>query len=310
MDVATGRPVENPGIRYESGQSIIYPFNSGLHSWMRMAYSPATGLVYVPTMQMATRLHRGAPEENDFNVMGLNVSSVGGLPGDGKGALIAWDPVTQKSRWSAPLDSLWNGGAMATAGEVVFQGAADGWFSAYDARTGTRVWRQYVGMGIIAAPMTYSAGGKQYVAVLAGYGGSTAALSDIMNVGWKYKGPRRLLTFALDGKGQLPPSELPTLKINAQDNAEVLDPRQIAMGRAIFLACAACHGRNAVGAGGPAPDLRESSVALSPDAFWAVVHDGTAISRGMPGFAAFDKPQIEGIRQYIRASARAAMAKQ
>jgi quinohemoprotein ethanol dehydrogenase len=82
------------------------------------------------------------------------------------------------------------------------------------------------------------------------------------------------------------------------------------MGRAIFLACAACHGRNAVGAGGPAPDLRESSVALSPDAFWAVVHDGTAISRGMPGFAAFDKPQIEGIRQYIRASARAAMAKQ
>ena len=86
IDLATGRPVENPNIRYETGQSIIYPFNSGLHSWMRMAYSPATGLVYVPTMQMATRFRRGEPEDIDFNVLGLNVASVGSDPGDGKGS--------------------------------------------------------------------------------------------------------------------------------------------------------------------------------------------------------------------------------
>ncbi len=109
-----------------------------------------------------------------------------------------------------PLDTLWNGGALSTAGNVVFQGTADGWFSAYDARTGTRLWHQSVGMGIIASPMTYSVDGRQYVAVLAGYGGSAAILSDIMNVGWKYAGPRRLLTFALDGKAVLPPSEPPT----------------------------------------------------------------------------------------------------
>jgi quinohemoprotein ethanol dehydrogenase len=310
IDLATGRPVENPGIRYESGQSIIYPSSSGMHSFMRMAYSPATGLVYVPTMQMATRLRTGAPEDNDFSVFGVNVASVHDQPGDGKGSLVAWDPVAQKARWSVSLDTLWNGGAVSTAGNVVFQGAADGWFSAYDARTGARLWRQNVGMGIIASPMTYSVGGKQYVAVLAGYGGSAAVLSDIMNVGWKYTGPRRLLTFALEGKSVLPPPESPTLKVNVQDTpAEALDPKQIAMGKAMFIACAACHGRNAVGAGGPAPDLRESLIPLTPEAFWTVVHDGALIKRGMPSFSTFGQPQIEALRQYIRASARAELAK-
>jgi quinohemoprotein ethanol dehydrogenase len=310
IDLATGRPVENPNIRYETGESIIVPFVSGLHSWMRMAYSPATGLVYVPTMQMATRFHRGEPQDNDFNVFGLNVASVGGDPGDGKGTLVAWDPVAQKARWRVPLDTLFNGGAVSTAGNVVFQGAADGWFSAYDARTGTRLWHQNVGMGIIASPMTYSVGGKQYVAVLAGYGGSAAVLSDIMNVGWKYTGPRRLLTFALDSEAVLPPSEPPTLKVNAQDNPEeVLDPKQIAVGKAMFMACAACHGRNVVGAGGPAPDLRESPIPLNPEAFWSVVHDGALIERGMPRFGIFGKPQVEALRQYIRARARTELAK-
>lgn len=311
IDLATGRPVENPNIRYETGQSIIYPFNSGLHSWMRMSYSPVTGLVYVPTMQMATRFRRGEPEDDDFNVFGLNVASVGGDPGDGTGTLVAWDPVGQKARWRVPLNTLWNGGALSTAGNVVFQGTADGWFSAYDARNGTRQWRQNVGMGIIASPMTYAVGRKQYVAVLAGYGGSAAVLSDIMNVGWKYSAPRRLLVFALDGKAVLPLAEPPTLQVSAQDNpSEVLDPTQIAMGKAMFIACAACHGRRVVGAGGPAPDLRESAIPLSPEAFWSVVHDGTLIERGMPRFGIFGKPQIEALRQYVRSRARADLAKQ
>ncbi len=308
IDLATGRPAENPGIRYESGQSIIYPFASGLHSWMRMSYSPATGLVYVPTMQGSTRLHRGAPLDNDFNVFGVNTASVGGEPGDGKGSLVAWDPVAQQARWSVPLDKLWNGGAVSTAGDVVFQGTADGWFSAYDARSGVRLWRHYAGMGIIASPMTYSVGGKQYVAVLAGYGGSAAVLSDIMSAGWKYTAPRRLLVFALDGGAVLPPSPPPTFKVSLQDDpTEVLDPKQIAMGKAMFIACAACHGRNAVGVGGPGPDLRESAIALNPEAFRTVLH-GALIQRGMPRFDPLGKNDIEALRQYIRARARAALA--
>ena len=305
IDIATGRPVENANIRYETGQSIIYPFSSGLHSFMRMAYSPVTGLVYVPTMQMATRFRKGEPEDIDFNVFGLNVASFGHDLGDGKGSLVAWDPVTQKARWSVSLDTLWNGGAVATAGNLVFQGAADGNFSAYDARTGKRLWQQQVGMGIIASPTTYSVNGKQYVSILAGYGGSAAVQNDIMNPGWKYRGPRRLLTFVLDGKAILPPSEPATLKVNVQDSPdEVLDPKQVAMGKTLFIACVACHGRNAIGAGGPAPDLRESAIPLSPDAFWAVVHDGALMQRGMPRIGMYGKPQIEAIRQYIRSRAR------
>jgi quinohemoprotein ethanol dehydrogenase len=204
---------------------------------------------------------------------------------------------------------LWNGGAVAPAGNVVFQGAADGWFSAYDARTGARLWHQNVGMGIIGSPTTYSVGDKQYVAILAGYGGSAAVLSDITNVGWKYAGPRRLLSFALDGRAVLPPSDGPTLKIHVQDNpAEVLDPQQVAMGKALFMACAACHGRQAVGAGGPAPDLRESPLPLNPEAFWSVVHDGPLIQRGMPRVSLFGKPQVEALRQYVRSRARAELA--
>jgi quinohemoprotein ethanol dehydrogenase len=165
-------------------------------------------------------------------------------------------------------------------------------------------------MGVIGAPTTWSAGGKQFVGVLAGYGGSAAVLSDIMNVGWKYTGPRRLVTFALDGKAVLPPTAGPTLKVNIQDNpAETLDPAQIAMGKAIFLACAACHGRQAVGAGGPAPDLRESAVPLHAEAFWTVVHDGALIQHGMPSVSMFTKPQVEAIRQYVRSRARAALVK-
>ena len=213
---------------------------------------------------------------------------------------------TQKARWSAPLDTLWNGGVVATAGNLVFQGTADGWFCAYDASTGARLWRHNVGMGIIASPMTYSVGGKQYVSVLAGYGGSAAAVGSVMNVGWKYSGPRRLLTYALDGHAVLPPSKPATLKVNAMDNPkEGLDPTQVATGKSLFIACAACHGRNAVGVGGPAPELRESGVPLSPEGFWSVVHDGALIQRGMPPFQIFGKPQIEALRQYIRSRTRA-----
>lgn len=56
---------------------------------------------------MATRFHRGESDDKDFNVFGLNVASIGADPGDGKGTLVAWDPVARKTRWRMPLDTLW-----------------------------------------------------------------------------------------------------------------------------------------------------------------------------------------------------------
>jgi quinohemoprotein ethanol dehydrogenase len=308
IDMTTGRPVETDIARFMQRGEDIYPSSAGLHSWMRMAYSPATGLVYVPTMQLATHFSRAAPREGDLQVAGLTIGEGEVNPGDGKGTLVAWDPVAQKARWSAKYDTVWNGGTAATAGGVVFQGAGDGFLYAYDARTGAQLWKAWAGMGIIAAPMTWSAGGKQYVSVLAGYGGS-AGMFDAMKVGWRYDGPRRLLTYTLGGKAVLPASPARSMVVNAVDNAdEVLDPAMAAGGKAMWLACAACHGKGLVSAGAPGPDLRESAIALDKEAFRAVVMDGTLIEKGMPKIPYFNAAQVEMLRQYIRQGQRATVA--
>jgi len=308
IDLATGRPAEAAGIRYLTNDATIYPSTTGAHSWMRMAMSPKTGLVYVPMMQLGTSFRHGENLPNGLDIGGVNMAATH-EPGDNTGSLVAWDPVAQKPRWSVPLPTVWNGGALATAGNVVFQGAGDGTFSAYEATSGKRLWQRQLGMGVIAAPVAYQLGGRQYVAVLAGYGGSAAILSDVMHVGWKYTSPRRLFVFALNGKRALPAAPVRTMAASLQDNpAEVLDPQAVTMGKPIYLACAPCHGAAAVGAGGPAPDLRESAIPLDGQAFWSVVHDGALLSRGMPKFEHFEKAQIEGIRQYIRAKARAGAA--
>jgi len=303
----TGRPVEKPGVRYENGPMTIYPFGGGAHSWMRMAWSPVTGLVYVPTMQQGTHYFRGEPRGDEMKVGGLVIGDNPPEPGDGTGTLVAYDPVAAKVRWRVPSGALFNGGTAVTAGNVVFQGTADGFFHAYDARNGRQLWKQYLGMGVIAAPAVWAAGGRQYVSILAGYGGSVAALGGTAIMGWKYQMPRRLFTFALDGKGVMPTLAKRTMKVAALDNPdEVLDPAKVAMGKAMFMACGACHGKGLVSAGGPAPDLRESPIPLDAEAFYAVVHDGASIAKGMPGFAFFGKGQIEAIRHYVRSKQREA----
>ena len=308
IELKTGRPVDTAIGRFRSGPQEIYPSSAGMHSWMRMAYSPATRLVYVPTMQISTRFSREAPRDSDVHVGGLAIGEGGMQPGDG-GALVAWDPVAQKARWKVRRDTIWNGGAAATAGGLVFQGAADGWLYAHDARTGAPLWKAGAGMGIIAAPMTWEAGGKQYVSVLAGYGGS-AGMFDSMKVGWRYDGPRRLLTWTLGGKAVLPASPARTMAVNAVDNPdELLDPAQAAGGKAMFLACAACHGKQLVSAGAPGPDLRESTIALDKEAFRAVVMDGLLMDKGMPKIGYFDAAKVEMIRQYVRQGQRAAVKK-
>ena len=311
IDLVTGRPVEKQGIRYESGSSVIYPNGTGAHSWMRMAFSPKTGLVYVPTMQAGVRLYKGEPAPDELKVGSMVIGTAKTEPGDGTGTLLAWDPLTQTARWKVHHASYFNGGVASTAGNVVFQGTADGWFHAYDGATGKELWKSYVGMGIIAAPTVWSAGGKQYVSVLAGYGGSAAAVGGPAIAGWKYAMPRRLVTYALGGRQVLKNLPRPTSKVAVLDNPdEKLDPKAIALGKSLFIACGACHGKAAVSAGGPAPDLRESAIPLDPEAFSHVVKDAALISRGMPGFGMFGKPVIEGLRQYIRAQSRLELGRQ
>ena len=305
IDLATGRPVEAPDIRYETGETIIWPSMLGTHNWQDMSYNPRTGLVYIPYMHLGARYSTNV-KPGEFSFGGMTVNYHKADAEDGTGAVLAWDPVAQRQRWKVPLETIWNGGTLSTAGNLVFHGAGDGWFSAYDASDGRRLWRFDAGLGIVGAPISYAVGDTQYVAVLVGYGGTTAALSGVLNAGWKYGAqPRRLLSFALDGRDSLPPSVPRDFTVNAVDDPSLmLDEKVVAEGRALSVMCIACHGADLVGAGSPGPDLRESRLALSAESLWSVLHDGSLAPRGMPAFPMLSRAQVNSLQAAIRAAAR------
>jgi quinohemoprotein ethanol dehydrogenase len=310
IDLRSGRAVEQKNIRYQEGEITIWPSPAGAHSWHAMSFSPKTGLLYIPYMQLGMRYAKRAGENGTLG--GLSMSMVEKDPEDGKGALVAYDPVRQAVRWKVQHAYFWNGGVLSTAGGLVFQGTADGFFSAYNALSGKRLWQFDAGLGIISGPISYSVDGQQYVSVLVGYGASNS-LGDLMNVGWKFGAQqRRLLTFRLGGKAVLPPSVLPDRSVHPVDDASVnIDTADVAMGHTQFtMNCAACHGLNAASAGAPAPDLRESTLAINPEALSSVVRDGALLQKGMPRFDMLDATQIRQIHAYIRSQARLAIEAQ
>ena len=307
IDMKTGRPNEEPNIRYETGLTEIWPGTIGGHNWQAMSYSPRTGLVYIPIQQIGARFSkRGDASENAFNVMGLLLEPIKQKDGDGHGFLVAWDPVAQKEAWRVKNDNLWNGGTLATAGGLVFQGTAEGTFNAYNAKSGERVWQFNAGLGIVGAPMSFSLNGKQYVSILVGYGGTTAAYGDFMNVGWKYGvQPRRLLTFAIGGTAKLEATPGPDMKVHAVDDpAYVINEADVVAGKQLAVSCAACHGIALQATGTPGPDLRESAIALQLDSLTQLLKTGPLMDRGMPKFDKLTDVQIRQIHAYIRAKAR------
>ena len=309
IDVASGRPVESKAARYDTaGETVIWPNPTGAHNWQAMSYSPQVGLVFIPYMQNGVHYYHGEPHPWDVLIGGLAIGSAKVDPEDGKGALLAWDPVAQRPAWKVQHDFIWNGGTLSTGGDLVFQGTADGYLSAYEARSGRRLWRFDAQLGIIAAPISYSAQGRQYVAVLVGYGGAASIGSDTMNVGWKWGAPRRLLAFTLDGSAQLPPSTARDTRVNPLDDPRiVIRDADVSAGKALYMNCVLCHGRELSSAGAPAPDLRESAIAIDREAFWKVVHDGTLMPQGMPQFEDLTREQVDELYAYIRAGARAAL---
>ena len=160
------------------------PSETGGHNWQPMAFDPATGLVYIPAMD-GTGLFvpqkpfayepRAWNTGNDFAAITgaiLGAVKTGKPPPPSLGYIKAWDPVAQKEVWHVPMAGSWNGGLLATAGGLIFGGGADGNFSAYDARSGAKLWSIDLTTGILAPPMSYAIDGEQYIAVLAGWGGA------------------------------------------------------------------------------------------------------------------------------------------
>ncbi len=174
VDMKTGRLIHVVDKEPHMGTVIrgVCPAATGGKDWAPMAYSPATGWLYIPHNNLCQDVE--ATEVNYIAgtpFVGANVKMYPG-PGGNRGAFTAWDPAAQKKVWSIPENfPVWSG-ALATAGGVVFYGTMDGWFKAVDARTGALLWKMKTGSGVIGQPVTYlGPDGKQYVAVFAGVGG-------------------------------------------------------------------------------------------------------------------------------------------
>jgi glucose dehydrogenase len=159
----------------------VTPMHAGAKDWQPCAYSPKTGLLYIPHQTMA--MDYEGVEANyvaGTPYVGANVKLYAGPvdPGDGsRGALTAWDPVARKQAWRIKEKfPVWCGAA-ATAGGVVFYDTMDRWFKAVDAETGQELWKYEVDSGIVGQPTTFRGpDGKQYVAILSGVGGWAGAI--------------------------------------------------------------------------------------------------------------------------------------
>lgn len=315
IDLATGRPVEVPGARYETESYQVTPGPLGGHNWPPMSFNPKLGLAFIPTIHQRYRFDDTVTDlkrwqSPDWQALapteGLGVSYTNeSQTDDVSGSLQAWDPVAQKQVWSVPLPVDWNPGTLATAGNLVFQGRADGDLVAYDARTGEVLWKEHLGLGIAAPPITYRIGGKQYIALLVGWGSIYASLGEqqAYDLGWAYGlQMRRLIAFSLEGSQVLPVQPKPAPpQITAAPFIEVND--EIARkGEDIYGQCGYCHGNAAV-SGGLAPDLRASAIPLSAEAFAEVVRNGALRSRGMPSYSNFSDEHLEMLRHFIRQQA-------
>ncbi len=306
-DLESGRPVENPGMDYQEDTKILLPSGVGAHNWQPMAYHPGTGLVYIPAMDAVMSYTHAEDYIHHWGHWNTGVA-VSEVPFDNDlliralarrmatGSLLAWDPARQQAAWSVPYRAMWNGGVLATAGDLVFQGNADRFIAAYDAASGEELWRFDTQEGVIASPVSYSVDGEQYVSVLVGWGGG-APLA--LGSGARPEPEHgRLLTFRLDASGELPPlPPLPAMQQPPPRSSE--DQALLKRGEHLYSTyCTVCHGHGAV-SDGVVPDLRRMP-AVFFDNFDAIVLDGMMAKAGMVGFGdVLTEADSNAIKAYV-----------
>jgi quinohemoprotein ethanol dehydrogenase len=311
IDMETGRPIVNEEIAYywkHRKPVVVYPGSQGAHNWPPMSFNRDTGLVYIPqqvTMEHFDPVDEPKPVRTAVPNLGIKiprgpmtVAEAAKIRETYRGNLVAWDPVKQEARWTVPYDNIHNGGTLSTAGNLVFQGTADGRVVAYAAASGDKLWEQEVSTGVVAGPITYEVDGEQYVAFNAGWGGAFpitfGALSRFAGV----VPDSRLYVFKLDGKATMPeirrmdwqPPSPPPLTADAATVAE---------GEVLFRNhCGVCHGLEAMG-GTIIPDLRYMSEQTHEE-FLAILA-GLRSNKGMPPFipTLLTQEQGKAIRQYI-----------
>ncbi|CAM3133016.1 PQQ-dependent dehydrogenase, methanol/ethanol family [Cupriavidus taiwanensis] len=311
---ANGRPLERAEARAADKAYDAIPGPYGAHNWHPMSFNPQTGLVYLPAQHVPLNLmddktwqfNEGKPGTPHGNVGWNTAKFLNAEPPKSKpfGRLIAWDPVQQKAAWTQELVSPWNGGTLTTAGNLVFQGTADGRFVAYDARNGDKLWESPTGTGVVAAPVSFELDGRQYVSVAVGWGGVYGQAQRATN----RQGPGTVYTFALGGKAPLP--AFAEYRAGKLLQGVKYDPALVKDGTALYVSnCVLCHGVPGVDRGGNIPNLGYIDAAFIEN-LDKVVFKGPAMARGMPDFTGKLMPQdVEKIKAFIQGTADAVRPK-
>ena len=309
---ANGRPIEVPEARSPDKPFDTIPGPYGAHNWHPMSFNPMTGLVYLPAQNVPLNLtgdpkwtHNGNKPGDPMGNMGWNLGfAVNATPPKSLpfGRLIAWDPAKQKEVWRQEYVSPWNGGTLTTAGNLVFQGTADGRFVAYNATTGEKLWESPTGTGVVAAASTYLIDGKQYVSVAVGWGG----VYGLMLRATELNSPGTVYTFAVDGKAELPTfTKYQTEGLLA---GVKYNPADVGPGTLLYISnCAFCHGVPGVDKGGNIRNLGYVSKETIEN-LKDVLFNGPFKSQGMPDFTGKLKDEdvpkliafIQGVADSIR----------
>lgn len=306
----SGRPIETEIARKGDRPREVIPSAYGARNWHSMSYNPKTGLVYMPVQGVPISLvdnkdwsfngvRPGEPHSN----MGWNLAMFANVePPTSKpfGRLLAWDPVKQQAKWAVEHVSPWNGGTLTTAGNLVFQGTADGRFIAYNATSGEKLWETPTGTGVIAAPTTYMVDGKQYVSIAVGWGGVYGLASRATD----RQGPGTVYTFAVGGKAPAP--AFVAYQMSKLVEGVKYNPQHVPEGTALYVSnCVFCHGVPGVDRGGNIPNLGYMDAAFieNLDKF---VFKGPAVARGMPDFTGkLSADDVEKIKAFIQGTADA-----
>lgn len=311
VDPETGRPVEIPEARYTDGEPVlVWPHPLGGHNWHPMSFSPKTGLVYIPAQEIP--LTYAHDESFDYLPGAWNTGiklELAGLPDDEvvrrdvaqmvKGHISAWDPVAQREVWRVQHANIWNGGLLSTAGNLLFQGNAEGEFVAYRASTGERLWATPAQTGIVAAPITYAINDEQYIAVAAGWGGGfPLTAGEIASRSRGVINHSRVLIYKLGSKSELPSPEQLARGLPEPPAATATEEKIAEGHRGYMRFCHVCHGDRAISASS-IPDLRYMD-ADTHELFGPIVLGGIRHEQGMVGFAGkIDVNDVEAIHAYL-----------
>ena len=300
IDLETGRPVEVEGGQYYDEAKWIWPGPLGAHNWQAMSVDVDAGVAYMGTHDWPyffkvdpafkeTGIYKysggaGANTGMDENLAEIT-EVMEGNP-DSFGYIGAFDPMTGEYKWKNEKKFFWNGGVVATAGGLVFQGGGDGHVTAYDKDNGEELWSFDAYTSIVAPPITYQVGDTQYVAIMTGAAGVEPFLgeSTVRTATNTYGNRSQLLVFALGGTEQLAEPEARPM-MPPEQPLLLTDQQELKRGSIVYHTnCAICHGGMARGAGATVPDLRAINAATR-EIFHQIVLEGLYESRGMGGYA-------------------------